>query len=455
MISYFSKNEKDNLQFCESFKELKVARNLKAANITKASSPNNNQNLSALAIFSFLSSLVFQGMTLYRFLNSKYGKDNHSKNAYYRFLGNAHYNWEKFLLLLAGTLISKLHQLTCAKRVNVFIVDDSVVSKKRSKNMELMARLYDHVEHRYDKGFSLVTLGWSDGFSLVPVAFNLLSSAKKCNRYNDSKDFDKRSLAYRRRQKSIMTKTDATIELIEKALNQGIQADYVLMDTWFTHEPLIQRLLDLGLDTIGMVKQLKQTYIWQEKTFTLPQLRRQVKLDKHKEVAGEIYVTTKNGVPVKIVFLRNRNKKSEFLYLLTTDTSLTKEEVVRLYGNRWKIEVFFKTSKSFLKLGKEYQSPNYDNLVAHTTIVFTRYILLEWLRRKEQDDRTYGDLFFLMSQEVQDLPFEEALRQLLTLFSELLDQMTQKESILCQLKQWIDQQPLFIKSLAQEFNWES
>lgn len=116
---------------------------------------------------------------------------------------------------------------------------------------------------------------------------------------------------------------------------------------------------------------------------------------------------------------------------------------------------FFKTSKSFLKLGKEYQSPNYDNLVAHTTIVFTRYILLEWLRRKEQDDRTYGDLFFLMSQEVQDLPFEEALRQLLTLFSELLDQMTQKESILCQLKQWIDQQPLFIKSLAQEFNWES
>ena len=104
MISYFSKNEKDNLQFCESFKELKVARNLKAANITKASSPNNNQNLSALAIFSFLSSLVFQGMTLYRFLNSKYGKDNHSKNAYYRFLGNAHYNWEKFLLLLAGTL---------------------------------------------------------------------------------------------------------------------------------------------------------------------------------------------------------------------------------------------------------------------------------------------------------------------------------------------------------------
>ena len=87
MISYFSKNEKDNLQFCESFKELKVARNLKAANITKASSPNNNQNLSALAIFSFLSSLVFQGMTLYRFLNSKYGRITIPKMLIIVFLG--------------------------------------------------------------------------------------------------------------------------------------------------------------------------------------------------------------------------------------------------------------------------------------------------------------------------------------------------------------------------------
>jgi len=37
----------------------------------------------------------------------------------------------------------------------------------------------DHVSHRFVKGFTMLTLGWSDGYSFVPVAFNLLSSAEK------------------------------------------------------------------------------------------------------------------------------------------------------------------------------------------------------------------------------------------------------------------------------------
>ena len=49
-------------------------------------------------------------------------------------------------------------------------------------------------------------------------------------------------------------------------------------------------------------------------------------------------------------------KKSECLYLLNTDTSLNNAEIVRIYGNRWSIECFFKASKSFLKLGSEFQS---------------------------------------------------------------------------------------------------
>lgn len=57
--------------------------------------------------------------------------------------------------------------------------------------------------------------------------------------------------------------------------------------------------------------------------------------------------------------IRNRNKKSECLYLLSTDTSLKDTEIVRIYGNRWSIECFFKASKSFLKLGSEFQSHSY------------------------------------------------------------------------------------------------
>ena len=46
------------------------------------------------------------------------------------------------------------------------------------------------------------------------------------------------------------------------------------------------------------------------------------------------------------------------------------------------------STKSLMKLGTEFQGRNYDMMISHTTIVYTRYILLEWLRRNENDEKT-------------------------------------------------------------------
>ena len=178
----------------------------------------------------------------------------------------------------------------------------------------------------------------------------------------------------------MMSKTDAAVLLIQRALQSGIKAEYLLMDTWFTTEPMIRSVLNAGLDVIGMVKQLKQRYTYKGKKYTLHELKKMVRFEGAKNIFGSLVVTTKTGIPVKIVFVRNRNKKSECLYLLSTDVSLSDAEIVRIYGNRWSIECFFRSSKSFLKLGTEFQSHNYGAMVSHTTIVFTRYIILEWIR---------------------------------------------------------------------------
>lgn len=47
-----------------------------------------------------------------------------------------------------------------------------------------------------------------------------------------------------------------------------------------------------------------------------------------------------------------------------------------------------------MKLGTEFQCRSFDAMVSHTTIVFARYILLEWIRRNRNDQKTYGELFF-------------------------------------------------------------
>ena len=119
------------------------------------------------------------------------------------------------------------------------------------------------------------------------------------------------------------------------------------MDTWFTTEPMPAKILETGPDVIGMVKQLKQHCSYQGKFYTLPELRRFVRFDNSRNIFGPVVVATKTGIPVKIVIVRNRNKKSECLYLLSTDCSLSNSEIVRIYRNRWSIECFFKASKSF------------------------------------------------------------------------------------------------------------
>ena len=105
---------------------------------------------------------------------------------------------------------------------------------------------------------------------------------------------------------------------------------------------MIKSILSKGLDVIGMVKQLNQRYNYKGNAYTLPELQRFVRFDGAGNIFGSLCVTTKNGIPVKIVFVRNRNKKSECLYLLSTDCSLPDAEVVRIYGNRWSINVFSK-----------------------------------------------------------------------------------------------------------------
>lgn len=73
---------------------------------------------------------------------------------------------------------------------------------------------------------------------------------------------DKRTIGYKRRLEALEAKPNMVLKLVEHALDKGIFADYVLMDTWFTHAPLVEKIHSKGLFVIGMVKQLKQRYLF-------------------------------------------------------------------------------------------------------------------------------------------------------------------------------------------------
>ena len=89
----------------------------------------------------------------------------------------------------------------------MLIVDDSAYDQNRSKKVELLARCFDHasLKQRYYKGLTMLTLGWSDGYTFMPFDFSLLSS--KNGQINGiSEHIDKRTCGYKRRENALQTK---------------------------------------------------------------------------------------------------------------------------------------------------------------------------------------------------------------------------------------------------------
>ncbi|WP_407309938.1 transposase [Desulfosporosinus sp. SB140] len=450
MLQHNSLSEQHQNQLSLIFSSFKLSQLLRTAGIRKS------YGVSSFAIFQIIFQLVFQGRNLYRLLEGNRAESFPGKDVVYRFLNESRYNWRRFYQLLSLKVIGRFEKLTSAQRIRVFIVDDSVMGRERSKKVELLARIFDHVSGRFIRGYSLLTLGWSDGYSFAPIDFTLMSSAKVKNRLCEMReDLDKRSIGYKRRMEAMNSKPDAVVQMLERALNAGFSADYLLMDSWFTHAPLLQKMMDKGLHIIGMVKELKQRYRFEGNTLSLSELYARIPKNSKAEILGSVRVQTFSGLSLKIVFVQNRNNRRDWLAILTTDLALDNAEIIRIYGMRWSIETFFKVAKSHLKLGTEFQGRSFDMMINHTTIVFSRYLILEWERRENNDERSLGGLFYLFADEVIDLDLKTALRQLMAFVLDLLPNKPKNHKSLSQLHNWIRELPSYIKALFAQLGCES
>jgi hypothetical protein len=452
MLHHNSQSEKLEERFSTLFSVLQIGSLLRKAGIRKSF------GMSSLAIFELLFTLVFQGRNWYRLLDSQRRIDLPGKDVVYRFLNHSRIAWRQFLHALSFKVVRQFESLTSASRIRTFIIDDSVLRRDRSKKAELLARVHDHTTGRFVRGYTMLTLGWSDGYSFAPIDFMMLSSAKLANRFNEMKEkLNKRTHGYKRRLEAFSRKPDGVINLIERALKSGFTADFVLMDSWFTQAPLLRELIAKGLHVIGMVKEMKQRYLFEGKRLTLQELYNTLSQSTKSEILGSLIAKTACGLPIKIVFVQNRNRRREWLAVLSTDLTLDANEIIRIYGMRWSIETFFKFTKSHLKLGTEFQGRSFDMLISHTTIVFSRYLVLEWERRQQNDERSLGGLFFLFSDEIRDLDLKTALNQLITFFLELVNPTLTEEqsSVLSQVQQWISGLPNYIKALFTKLSCES
>lgn len=372
------------------------------------------KGVSSISLLRYKLSNIFVGRSMYMQQRTGSFKEGFSKNTFYRFLNSTKTNWLRFTSLLAADIVNNdIKGLTDDKRRNVFIIDDSLFDRSSCKKTELGSKVFDHTDMYFKKGFRMLTLSWSDGNTLIPVNSCLLASAKDTNIIGPVKNFDNRTLAGKRRKLAQAKAPEAMMTLLDTALSSGLEAEYVLFDSWFSNPAQITAIQAKGMDVIAMIKKssrIKYSYCGEQLNIKEIYSRNRKRRGKSKYLLSvDVMVGKGNPIPAKIVCVRNKANRKDWLEFICTDTTLSEEEIIRIYGKRWQIEVFFKTCKSMLNLLGECHSLSYDALTAHVAIVFTRYMLLTAEQRQNEDQRTLGELFFFLVDEMADITFCRSL----------------------------------------------
>ena len=421
-IQQISSNSKTFLSFTSVLSKecLNISKLLRQSGFSKRS------GVDILTMFMVFVKSIFCGAYS---LHDRYSlKDVETPDCSYyalmRFISNSKHNWSLLMLLVARTAVSIISALNDKGHVYTLCVDDTVIERPRGKKIEGLSRTFNHVIGKTVKGYANLLITWTDGITNIPVASELMSSRKDdCIIRKLNKRIDRRSAGAKRRANSVMRKPKLLIKLCKGILNKGIKAEYVLMDTWFYSDSLVASLKELSLDSICMIKKnLKFAFVGETERHNLKYILSTLRQRNHtSDIISSVVVQTESGQKVKLVFVRNRNNRREFITLLCSNIQLTAEKIVELYSRRWSIECCFKAAKQYLGLNSECFARDYDSICALNRISYIRFTVLEIIRRHEDDPRSHGQLFRDSCTAIRTISFIEALETLSVCFSSLID----------------------------------
>lgn len=266
----------------------------------------------------------------------------------------------------------------------------------------------------------MLTLGVTDGTSFVPVSqVNMSSSNPQKETQGERKDVKDDLPGSQIRKMATKKATDTMLDMISQAKGNGVEASYLLADSWFINPAQIVDLKQLGLDVVGMMKKGKAKLMHEGKMKTVKEIFRSSKKRRGRSrylLSTQAWITTDDvSVKVRLVFVRNRN---EYLVIVSTDLSLTEDEIITKYSYRWSIECFFKVFKGTLNAVKRCRALDYDQIHANNAIALLQYQMLSYLQRISTDERTIGELFWYIFEDDKNTEFEIAMNIVMALFAE-------------------------------------
>jgi hypothetical protein len=358
--------------------------------------------------------------------------DSFKKDVYYRLLSNTSYNWRKLLSLSSLKIISLLHKIQDSKAIKVFIIDDTI-EEKVGKNIEGSCdSLWSNKAKRTVRGLNVVSLNYSDGFSnfMLDFAIAMNKHARvKIEDFGLMKKLDSRTNAHKRRLETTDGKSKIAMNMVQRAVNSGIYADYLLVDSWYSKPIFIETMHRLGVEVISRIANNNKiwSFIGKEKTlnaiyekyknlrkFQIGQYGKKIKFRYFS-----VIVEHKNAGKLKIVFIKTKEK---LIPIVSTNLELNDNEIIEIYKRRWDIEQGYKELREHFGFGKE-ENRIYEALIARITLSFFTYNIVSYINRISNEPKTIGGLFKDLECELHTLAIA------MQTFIAILDEIAQIDEV--------------------------
>ena len=326
--------------------------------------------------------------------------DSLKKDVYYRLLSNSSYNWRKLLSLSSLKILKLLHKVQDSKAIKVLILDDTVEGKV-GKNIEGSCdSLWSNKEKRKIRGINIVSLNYSDGFSNFMLDFAIaINSYARVKIEDFTNQIDFRTNAYKRRVETMDGKSQIAIDMVKRAVNSGIYADYLLVDSWYSKPVFLKEMNALGLKVISRMTNNNKIWNFIGKEKTLEAIYNKFKKLKNEKSGTygkkirfkyfSVVVEHKTAGKVKIVFIKTKEK---LIPIVSTDLEINDEEIIETYKRRWDIEQGYKELREHFGFGKE-ENRIYEALIARITLSFFTYNIVSYINRISNEPKTIGGLF--------------------------------------------------------------
>lgn len=254
-----------------------------------------------------------------------------------RFLSQEEYTSKELWLEVKGT-VRKIE-----REDGVVIFDDTIQEKPYTDENEIMCWHYDHSKGKAVQGFNLLNCLYQVDEITIPVAFELIHKPVVFS------DLKTRKV----KRKSLMTKNEMMRDMLSVCLKNQLKFRYVLFDIWFSSkENMIFIKKTIEKDFVCGVKKNRLVALSEEDY----QAKRFVRIEDLEWSEETVFTVWLKDVPFPVHLVRqtyeNKDGSTGILYLVSSDTTLSREALLAVYQKRWPVEVFHKSLKQNAALGK-------------------------------------------------------------------------------------------------------